>query len=242
MKGRSRRGIFCRCGDRQNEGRLLWSSQLWFERPERMILFPGDSPIGYRITAETVPFVAPDELVYDDRRRRGEAAKWACAGGRSCLVVVPVADPLPPLSSTAETAPELIRPALCVQAVNGQLHVFLPYTPVVADYLNLVAAVEDTCAYLGMPVWLEGYAAPHDRRLRIYGLTPDPGVLEVNLPPTANWDELEELNATLHEEAHANRLIAGKFAYDGSHLSTGGGSHIVLGSTSVMDSPGATAA
>jgi uncharacterized protein (DUF2126 family) len=84
---------------------------------------------------------------------------------------------------------------------------------------------------------VEGYPPPRDRRLQFYGLTPDPGVLEINLPPTANWDDLEELNAILHEEAHENRLIAGKFAYDGSHLSTGGGSHIVLGAETVMESP-----
>ena len=225
---------------RQFEGRIFWSSQLWFERPERLILFPGDSPIGYRITAETVPFVAPDELVYEtDGAGEGALVKLPGTAARrpDLFARASERDPLPPLSSTAESAPELVRPALCVQAVEGRLHVFLPYTPVVADWLDLVAAVEDTCAYLGMPAWLEGYAAPHDPRLRVYGLTPDPGVLEVNLPPTANWDDLEELNATLHEEAHGNRLIAGKFAYDGSHLSTGGGSHIVLGSTTVMDSP-----
>jgi uncharacterized protein (DUF2126 family)/transglutaminase-like putative cysteine protease len=223
---------------RQPAGRLAWSSQLWCDRPERMTLFPGDSPIGYRIPADLMPFVAPDELTYETE-------------GEDALPVLPASpvrqpelfgkiaevDPLPPLSSSADTATELIRPALCVQAVEGRIHVFLPYTPVVADYLDLVAAVEDTCRHLRLPVWLEGYTPPHDRRLRSFGLTPDPGVLEVNLPATATWDDLEDLNAILHEEAHGNRLIAGKFAYDGSHLSTGGGSHIVLGSTTMIESP-----
>ena len=223
---------------RQPGGRLAWSSQLWFDRPERLILSPGDSPIGYRITAELMPFVAPDELTYEMDENAGLARLPGSPARRPELYgIEPEPDPLPPLSSTAETAPELIRPALCVQAVQGRLHVFLPYTKVAADYLDLIAAVEDTCKHLGMPVWLEGYPPPYDPRLRFYGLTPDPGVLEVNLPPTANWDDLEELNAILHEEAHGNRLIAGKFAYDGSHLSTGGGSHIVLGGKSVMESP-----
>ena len=225
---------------RQPAGRLAWSSQLWFPRPERLILFPGDSPIGYRITADLVPFVAPDELQHE-MEGEGEAAlvKLPAQPARrpELFSAVPASDPLPPLSSTAESAPELVRPALCVQAVAGRLHMFLPYIPVVADYLDLVAAVEETCQHLGMPIWLEGYTPPHDSRLRNYGLTPDPGVLEVNLPPTADWDALEELNATLHAEAHANRLIAGKFGFDGSHLTTGGGSHIVLGSTSVLGSP-----
>jgi uncharacterized protein (DUF2126 family)/transglutaminase-like putative cysteine protease len=223
---------------RQPGGRLAWSSQLWFERPERLTLSPGDSPIGYRIPVDEVPFVAPDELTYETEGEGGLATLPAGSGRRPELFgVAPEADPLPALSSTAETAKELIRPALCVQAVEGRMHVFLPYTPVAADYLDLIAAVEDTCRYMGVTVWLEGYAPSPDPRLRSFGLTPDPGVLEVNLPPTANWDDLEALVAILHEEAHGNRLIAGKFGFDGSQLSTGGGSHIVLGSKTMLESP-----
>ena len=92
----------------------------------------------------------------------------------------PTRDPLPALSSTADEAKELIRPALCVQVRENRLHVFLPYTSVLADYLDLVAAIEDTCAHLKQPVWLEGYTPAFDRRLRCFSLTPDPGVLEVN--------------------------------------------------------------
>ena len=149
----------------------------------------------------------------------------------------PVADPLPALSATAETAPELIRPALCVQAREGRLHVLLPYASKLADYLDLVAAVEDTCQFLQKPVWLEGYAPPSDPRLRSFSLTPDPGVLEVNLPPASNWDELEQINTVLFEEACHNRLTGEKFGYDGGHLATGGGSHIVIGGATVLDSP-----
>ena len=225
---------------RQPAGLLAWSSQLWFDRPERLVLFPGDSPIGYRLPAEQIPFVAPDELAYETEPAEPKPLvilPGTLARHPERFTQVADPDPLPPLASTAEFTPELIRPALCVQTVAGRLHVFLPYTPVVADYLDLIAAVEETCRHLGTPIWLEGYAPPYDPRLRSFGLTPDPGVLEVNLPPTGNWDDLEELNAILHEEAHGNRLIAAKFAYDGSYLPTGGGSHIVLGATSVLESP-----
>ena len=88
-----------------------------------------------------------------------------------------------------------------------------------------------------MPVWVEGYAPPSDPRLRSFSVTPDPGVLEVNLPPASNWDELEQINTVLDEEARRNRLTAEKFAYDGSHIATGGGSHIVIGGATVLDSP-----
>jgi uncharacterized protein (DUF2126 family)/transglutaminase-like putative cysteine protease len=232
---------------RQPNGALAWSSQLWFERPERLLLSYGDSPIGYRIPVDAMPFVAPDELAYDwlegvtpeDDQPLTEKVKLPTHPARmpERFGQEPERDPLPPLSSTAETATELIRPSLCVQARDGRLHVFVPYVAVLADYLDLVAGIEDTAAHLGVKIWIEGYAAPMDRRAVVYSLTPDPGVLEVNLPPTDNWNALEELNKTLADEAAKNRLVAGKFAYDGTHLATGGGYHIVLGAKTVPDSP-----
>jgi uncharacterized protein (DUF2126 family)/transglutaminase-like putative cysteine protease len=225
---------------RQPGGRLSWSSQLWFTRPERLVLMPGDSPIGFRISTEAMPWVAPDELHYEyEAALFGDRVKLPAHPARDAELfqVEPAADPLPALSSTAETATELIRPALCVQARDGRLHVFLPYASTLADYLDLVAAVEDTCEYLNRPVWIEGYAPPADPRLRLFTLTPDPGVLEVNLPPASNWDELETIHSVLFEEANRNRLTAEKFTYDGGHAATGGGSHIVIGGASVMESP-----
>jgi uncharacterized protein (DUF2126 family)/transglutaminase-like putative cysteine protease len=225
---------------RQPAGKLRWSSQLWFERPERLVLSAGDSPIGFRIPMETMPWVAPDELEYElEAAPFEDRVKLPAVPSRrmSLFEVEPAGDPLPPLSSTAETATELIRPSLCVQAREGRLHVFLPYASKLVDYLDLVAAVEDTCAYLGRPVWLEGYTPPSDPRLRFFSVTPDPGVLEVNLPPASTWDELEALNTLLFEEARAERLTAEKFNYDGGHVATGGGSHIVIGGATVLDSP-----
>jgi uncharacterized protein (DUF2126 family)/transglutaminase-like putative cysteine protease len=225
---------------RQPAGQLCWSSQLWFPRPGCLLLSPGDSPIGYRISTESMPWVAPDELEYEyEAAPFADRIKLPSRPIRRLDLFErnPVADPLPALSSTGETAPELIRPALCVEARQGRLHVFLPYAPKLADYLDLVAAVEDTCQYLHLPVWLEGYPPPSDPRLRTFSLTPDPGVLEVNLPPASNWDELEKINTVLFEEARHNRLTAEKFAYNGSHLATGGGSHIVIGGATVLDSP-----
>jgi uncharacterized protein (DUF2126 family)/transglutaminase-like putative cysteine protease len=229
---------------RQPEGRLRWSSQLWFPRAERLVLSPGDSPIGYRIPTVAMPWVAPDEIEYEYEASplTGQSEKRIKLPARPIRRMDlfqrnPAPDPLPALSSTADTASELIRPALCVQARDGRLHVFLPYASSLADYLDLLAAVEDTCQYLHKPVWLEGYPPPSDPRLRSFSVTPDPGVLEINLPPASHWDELEQINTVLFEEARHNRLTAEKFAYDGSHLATGGGSHIVIGGATVFDSP-----
>ena len=225
---------------RQQAAGLYWSSQLWFPRPERLLLLPGDSPVGYRLPIESMPWAVPDELDYD--YEAAPLAAWVKLPPRpprrmDLFERDPMADPLPALSSTSETASEMIRPSLCVQTREGRLHVFLPYASKLADYLDLLAAIEDTCQYVGKPVWLEGYVPPSDPRLRSFSVTPDPGVLEVNLPPASSWDELEQINTVLFEEARLNRLTAEKFAYDGSHLATGGGSHIVLGGATVLDSP-----
>ena len=147
---------------------------------------PGDSAIGYRLPVDLMPWVAPDEVAYDfEAEPFVDRVKLPLDPTRrpDLFSTDPVADPLPALSSPSETAMELIRPALCVEAREGRLHVFLPYAQNLADYLDMLAAFEDTCKYLNIPIWLEGYTPPPDPRLRSFSITPDPGVLEVNLPP-----------------------------------------------------------
>ena len=222
---------------RQPNGILAWSSQPWFTPPARPTLSPGDSPIGYRIPVEMMPWVAPDTLTYPLDPAGQPALPTAPARHPARFAADPAPDPLPPIAADAAEAKELVRPSLCVQTRAGILHVFLPYIPVIADYLDLIAAIEETAQHLNQPVWIEGYAAPPDLRMRVFSLTPDPGVLEVNLPATAKWDDLEELNIILAEEAAKLRLIAAKFGYDGSQLATGGGYHITLGGPSLADSP-----
>jgi uncharacterized protein (DUF2126 family)/transglutaminase-like putative cysteine protease len=222
---------------RQPAGNLIWSSQLWFPRPEKFTLSVGDSPIGYRIPLEMMPWVAPDAIAYEVDEDEQVKLPSAAARRPEMFNQDPRSDPLQPIAEDAASALELIRPSLCVQAREGRLHVFLPYVSVLADYLDLVAAVEETSQHLQKPVWIEGYSAPSDLRIQVFSLTPDPGVLEVNMPPTSEWDELETLNEILAEEAQRRRLIAAKFAYDGTHLATGGGSHITLGGPTLADSP-----
>jgi uncharacterized protein (DUF2126 family)/transglutaminase-like putative cysteine protease len=225
---------------RQPQGQLRWSSQLWFPRPERLLLSVGDSPIGFRIPTEVMPWVAPDEIEYEfDSAPFEKWVKLPARPGRrmDLFAMTPAPDPLPAVLPASDAVKELVRPSLCVQAREGRMHVFLPYAPKLADYLDLVSAVEDTCQYLQIPVWVEGYAPAPDPRLRSFSVTPDPGVLEVNLPPASNWDELERINILLDAEARRNRLTAEKFGYDGRCTGTGGGNHIVIGGATLLDSP-----
>jgi uncharacterized protein (DUF2126 family) len=105
------------------------------------------------------------------------------------------------------------------------------------DFLDLVSAVEATAEALDSPVLIEGYTPPHDHRLNHFQLTPDPGVLEVNIHPAHGWRDLVHNTTTLYEEARLARLSAEKFMLDGRHTGTGGGNHVVLGGPTPSDSP-----
>ncbi len=225
---------------RQLKWRNYWSSQHWFTRPERLLLIAGDSPIGYRLPLESLPWVEPDEIEYDrepDPFAAREKLPTQPARKPELFDRTPKDDPQPAAPQRAKSAGETIRPALCVEVRDGRLHVFLPYTPKLADYLDLLAAVEDTCAHLKKPIWVEGYAPPSDPRLKSFSVTPDPGVIEVNLPPAADWDELEKINQIVFAEAEANKLTAQKFGFDGRHTATGGGNHLTIGGPTAADSP-----
>ncbi|APH56319.1 Transglutaminase-like protein [Granulibacter bethesdensis] len=133
--------------------------------------------------------------------------------------------------------PDVVRTALAVEARGGVLHVFLPPLYDAEDWLELVARVEDTARAEGRPVVLEGYAPPEDPRLLSFSITPDPGVLEVNVHPSENWAVHVERTEQLYEEARAVGLATEKFMLDGTHVGTGGGNHVVMGAAHAADSP-----
>jgi uncharacterized protein (DUF2126 family) len=136
-----------------------------------------------------------------------------------------------------QSAGWITRTALCVEPRNGRLHVFMPPTERVEEYLDLVAAIEDTARIQGLPVIIEGEAPPRDPRLNVIKVTPDPGVIEVNMHPAHSWDELTHNTKILYEEARQTRLGTEKFMLDGRHTGTGGGNHIVIGGAAPADSP-----
>jgi transglutaminase-like putative cysteine protease len=136
-----------------------------------------------------------------------------------------------------EETEELVRAAMCAEPRNGVLYVFMPPTETLDDYVALVRAVEASAAALRVPVLLEGYTPPRDPRLVHLSVTPDPGVIEVNIQPATSWDELVAHTTHLYEAARLSRLAAEKFTLDGHHVGTGGGNHMVLGGSTPDESP-----
>ncbi|HTQ32082.1 MAG TPA: transglutaminase family protein [Opitutaceae bacterium] len=152
-------------------------------------------------------------------------------------------EPLPPDENPlrrpgpGQSAPWIIRTALCVEPRDGRLHVFMPPVETTEDYLDLIAGIETVVTEMGTPVIIEGETPPRDPRLNKLAVTPDPGVIEVNMHPSSNWDELVERTTILYEEARQTRLGTEKFMLDGRHTGTGGGNHIIIGGESPQNSP-----
>jgi len=139
--------------------------------------------------------------------------------------------------ASGQSAPWIIRTALCVEPRDGRLHVFMPPVERTEDYLDLIAGIETAVTEMGVPIIIEGETPPKDPRLNKLAVTPDPGVIEVNMHPSKTWDELVERTEILYEEARQTRLGTEKFMLDGRHTGTGGGNHIIIGAETPPDSP-----
>lgn len=220
-----------------------WATTTWRTRRGFLALVPGDSPAGLRlplgsiawgegpITPERSPFAPRGALPaavppsQEHGHLQGDGAATAQEHGhlRGPAQVVAIED-----------AP---RTALAVENRDGHLFVFLPPLEDLEDAVALIAVVEGAATEVGQPVVLEGYPPPGDERVRTMSVTPDPGVIEVNVSPTSSWAQLVEQTESVHEHARQIHLATEKFDVDGSHTGTGGGNHITLGGSTPADSP-----
>jgi uncharacterized protein (DUF2126 family) len=219
-----------------------WQTGLWMLRGQHLFLMPGDSPVGLRLPLPSLPWVSPSEAPVsypvDPMVNRGPLP----TPPRLAPMDAPRLQPQKQSKrdrkpAVGESAPWVVRTALCVEARDGRLHIFMPPLTVAEDYVDLLTAIEDTAAHLEMPVVIEGYPPPDDPRFQQIKVTPDPGVIEVNVHPAASWQELVANTTSLYEDARQSRLGAEKFMLDGRHTGTGGGNHFVLGAATPADSP-----
>ena len=192
-----------------NESKACWQSCIWQFKRQHCFLLPGDSPIGYRLPLNSLgsteaeierdPFSIPDKLTELKAAKKGIVAK------------------------------ELIKTAIAIEVREGRLYVFMPPITHFEQYIALLSSIEDIAGELKMPVVLEGYTPPSDSRIEKYAVTPDPGVIEVNIHPSHSWVQLVDRTTSLYAMAKESRLGTDKFMLDGRHTGTGGGNHVTLG-------------
>jgi uncharacterized protein (DUF2126 family) len=245
-----------RCQWWQAKAAPRWVTGRWPFRGETLFLLPGDSPIGLRLPLESLPVASAGQsnFVQDpsadlpplvDPRQwrqpkrqpivRSTASQTTASGSTNQQSLDPIdwRDD----SDLNQLPGSTVRTAMCIEPREGRLHVFMPPVDRLEDYLDLVAAIEQTVQELQVKVVIEGYLPPSDHRIEHLKVTPDPGVIEVNLQPAHSWKQLVENTLGLYEQARLSRLSTEKFDLDGRHSGTGGGNHIVLGSRTTAESP-----
>ncbi|OAF06952.1 IMP dehydrogenase [Bradyrhizobium centrolobii] len=209
-----------------------WRSERWQLRRSHLFLSPGDSPLGLRLPMGALGYVPPNQYPYiveqDPMEQRAK---------------LPVFSRMPRPPSPPRIAPEYlnttipVRTAMAVEIRDGVLCAFMPPVERVEDYLELIAALEATAEEMQLQVHVEGYPPPFDPRIEVIKVTPDPGVIEINIQPAKNWRETVDITSGLYEDAAKVRLGANRFLIDGRHTGTGGGNHVVVGGSSPQDSP-----
>ncbi|MBU2964762.1 transglutaminase family protein [Amphritea sp. 2_MG-2023] len=217
-------------------GTQHWRSSPWPLRRDTLTLIPGDSPIGLRLPLNSLPVVTDEALHRDQGRDPFAAAEELPEAGQSSAMAYADESDVKPADKVTQPV-EVVRTTLCIEPRNGCLFLFLPPLEHLEHYIALIELIEDTAAEMDLPVVIEGYEAPKDDRLRCFKVTPDPGVIEVNIHPSDNWRDLSDNTQMLYEEARLSRLGAEKFMLDGRHTGTGGGNHITLGAATAADSP-----
>ncbi|MGF0539240.1 DUF2126 domain-containing protein [Agrobacterium sp. ES01] len=223
-----------------------WVSEKWRTRRGQLYLVPGDSPVGFRLPLNALPHISASWYPYvnpvDPTVERPPLPDYKEEDRKSRA--------LPEHSFQADTSAQQkqipqsyeeigghVRTAISVEVREGRLCVFMPPTAAVEEYLDLLSSAERAATELGLPVHIEGYTPPHDDRINVIRVAPDPGVIEVNIHPASSWDECVATTEAIYEEARQSRLGADKFMIDGRHTGTGGGNHVVVGGATPNDSP-----
>lgn len=228
----------------------LWKSCRWEFTRKHLFLIPGNSAMGMRLPLDRLPYMSPQQTETQvgaspldklpdltDSQKIDEAIE----ARKGALHEVAVTNQTNTKIAAEDFQPvyrvQTIKTALCIEPRGGNLYVFMPPIDTLDSYIDLLHTVHKVATELEMPVIIEGYQPPYDNRIEKLVVAPDPGVIEVNIHPSTNWQQIVSNYDVLFDLARTCRLGTEKFMLDGKHTGTGGGNHITLGGKTPADSP-----
>ncbi|MFT3936251.1 MAG: transglutaminase family protein [Chitinophagaceae bacterium] len=242
-----------------------WQSNKWILNKAHLYLIPGNSPMGLRLPLDTLAAVGKsdepqrierslfDELPALEHYHEMIASRYGTVTVHPPRQKIVFQENIKEEDKSKKTDKKkeveedngikplydipVIKTALCIEAREGIVYIFMPPVDYLEHYLDLIASIEATAAKLNIPVRIEGYEPPRDYRMERLVVSPDPGVIEVNIHPSKTWNELVSNIDTLYDQAFLSRLATEKFMLDGRHTGTGGGNHITIGGSVPSDSP-----
>ena len=211
-----------------------WISSQWEFRRNHLFLGAGNSPLGLRLPLESLIVKPAVEL---EKSFEPDLFASYPALGEYITSVQKRAKKMSKKTTIGNKSKVFVRTALSIEIRDEKLCIFLPPIDKSEVFLDLIASIEETAKRLNIAVIIEGYEPPHDLRTDRIKVTPDPGVIEVNLQPTSTWKDLSDNLLDLYEDARQCRLGTEKFMIDGRHTGTGGGNHVTIGAMEPSDSP-----
>lgn len=217
-----------------NWGTTRWITCRWEFRRPQLFLAPGTSPVGLRLPLDSLTHKPHVEL---EQSFEPDLFGAFPSLGEYHSAVKERAAKVKQTTKKTHDYETFVRTALSIEIREQKLFIFLPPITNTEAFLDLIASIEETAEAMNMAVMIEGYEPPHDLRIERMRVTPDPGVIEVNIHPTSSWSELTGVIDTLYEEAHQSRLGTLKFMQDGKQSGTGGGNHVTIGGITPSDSP-----
>jgi uncharacterized protein (DUF2126 family)/transglutaminase-like putative cysteine protease len=217
-----------------NNQKMGWITCQWKSMEKHIFLIPGESAAGYRLPLDRLISYSDPRFELSPEKSLFEKDKPLPSSEQLSKMIEARYHCTP---SNDTILKHTLRTAVCIECKGNELYLFIPPLSQLESFIDLIKSIEYTSKKTKISVLLNGYCPPIDNRLNYFSVTPDPGVLEINIHPSKTWQEIVEKNRIIEEEAKKCHLTTTKTMPNGRIIASGGGNHITLGGETPNESP-----